>query len=228
MTELQHHQQLTAAEARERTDEVKDDAQTLWMEFYALHAGDAHGALGYPSWKTYCNVEFGIDGTTAQRLLDTGRVLAELERGAKVPMGTLPQNERVARELAPVMHKAREKLADTWNEAVATAEGDQPTAAEVRAIVDERAPEVRPQRKPRVPRLTAAEKQARGIAEYIEACRDVLTQTKALDKKMNRKTFATTLDDDDRRRVYTALEGIRDTAQAAHDALRRTHRRRTR
>jgi hypothetical protein len=137
--------QLTPEQARSLTDEAKEDSAALWMKLYALNEGNAHGALGYTNWRDYFAHEFGQSGTTGQHLLDAGRVRAELEQ--KVTIVTLPTHEGVARELSPVLHKAPDELVDVWTEAVATAKGDAPTAAEVRAVVDERVPHVRPKRR---------------------------------------------------------------------------------
>lgn len=136
---------LTPEQARSLTDEAKEDAAALWMKLYALHEGDAHGALGYKGWRAYFVAEFGESRAQGGFLLDAGRVRAELSR--KATTVALPANAAVARELAPVLHKARDELVDIWSEAIATAEGDAPTAAEVRAVVDERVPHVRPKRR---------------------------------------------------------------------------------
>ena len=62
--------QLTPAQARELTDEAKQDVAMLWAKLYALHEGGAPQALGYfdsrpgfegrGDWRAYCAAEFGL------------------------------------------------------------------------------------------------------------------------------------------------------------------------
>ena len=166
-------QRLTAEQARELTDEARGDAAMLWAKLYALHEGGAHLALGYTDWGAYCEAEFGWSQGSASRLLSAGRVRSRLER-ANIPIGILPDNESVARELSPVLHKAPEQLDDIWAEAVATAEGETPTAVEVQAIVDRRAPQVRPRpRRKARKRLGAHERRLAEIGEYTEQLRGI-------------------------------------------------------
>jgi hypothetical protein len=142
----------------------------LWAKLYALHEGGAHLALGYSDWGAYCEGEFGWSPAQGQHVLNAGRVRAELEQ--KVTTVTLPGNAAVARELSPVLHKAPELLEDVWHESVATAEGGEPTAAEVRAVVDLRAPQVRPRPRPRQkakrPRLSKYERRLQLVQQYTD------------------------------------------------------------
>jgi hypothetical protein len=86
---------LSRDEARSLTDEVKSDAERLWRKLVELYDGGAHIALGYRSWATYFEAEFGGTDTSAYRLLQSGRVLNQLPNGQLTP-----SSERVAR--APV------------------------------------------------------------------------------------------------------------------------------
>jgi hypothetical protein len=53
--------QLTKAEARAVTNRIKGHLENLWVDVLAAWLGEAHIALGYTSWKTYCSTEFGSD-----------------------------------------------------------------------------------------------------------------------------------------------------------------------
>jgi hypothetical protein len=120
---------LSTEEARLLTDEVKDDAETLWAKLAWLYRGGAHIALGYSSWGAYYEAEFGKSGRQGYRLLEAAKVAAALPSDQLV-------NEAVARELAPVLREDPERVGEVWDEAV-DRYGEQPTAAEVRAVVQE-------------------------------------------------------------------------------------------
>jgi hypothetical protein len=93
--------ELTEGEARRLTDEFKRDAHALWIRMVALYDGHAHFTLGYRNWASYCEAEFGIGRSRAYQMLDAGRVAAVLQstNGGPAP----PINERVARELLPIL-----------------------------------------------------------------------------------------------------------------------------
>lgn len=121
---------LTSQQARRLTDEVKSDAVALWAKLASLYRGQAHLALGYTSWASYCAAEFAMSDATAYRLLQAARVVEQL------PMGSSPMSsERVARELTPLLGEP-EQLQEVWEEAVER-HGPKPTAAEVREVVEE-------------------------------------------------------------------------------------------
>src|SRR5690348_8431263 len=108
MNQLNFMPDLTEAEARSLTDEVKTDAAKLWAKLLRLYEGGAHTALGYTSWGAYFEAEFGQSHMTGYRLLDAARV-----------MNVLPGNTRVsqngARALAPVLkQEGPEATADVW------------------------------------------------------------------------------------------------------------------
>jgi transposase-like protein len=125
---------LSREEARSLTDEVKHDAERLWSKMVELHDGDAHGVLGYTSWHAYCAEEFGMGQAHAYRLLHSGQVLAVIPRD-----NPKLSSERQARELAPLLDQP-EQLREAWS---AASKNGQPTAKEVRAIVQKHAPEVK-------------------------------------------------------------------------------------
>lgn len=124
---------LSPDEARSLTDEVKQDAERLWRKLVELYEGGAHRTLGYASWGTYFESEFGQSYAHGYRLLDAGRAL-EIVRQS--PIGDSSLNEAQARELAPLLDQP-EQLRDAWAEASANGE---PTAKSVRDAVERRRP----------------------------------------------------------------------------------------
>jgi hypothetical protein len=140
--------QLTEAQARALTDEVKQDTQALWLKLVDLYNGGAHKALGFKSWRAFCAAEFQMGNATAYRLLTAGRVMDELHSGVRSenghsPIGewngndmvaramepTVPKNEAVARELA-----AADDIPAAWDQ-VLEQHGPDATAAQVRNVV---------------------------------------------------------------------------------------------
>lgn len=124
---------FTADQARRLTDEVKTDAAALWAKLLRLYEGGAHTALGYTSWGAYCDAEFDMGQSRAYQLLDAGRAVAKLPYST---IGGTPPNERVARELVPLLDEP-EVMREVWSEAVEQ-HGPQPTAAHVREHVEPR------------------------------------------------------------------------------------------
>jgi DNA N-6-adenine-methyltransferase (Dam) len=125
---------LTPDAARALTDEVKADAAALWSKLLALYEGGAHTVLGYSSWADYCAAEFDMSQSSAYRMLDAGRVVAELE--AHSPNGDSPANEAQARALVPLLNDEVE-LVEMWRELRAEY-GDRLTAEKVRNAVRDR------------------------------------------------------------------------------------------
>jgi hypothetical protein len=125
---------LGPSEARRLTEEVKRDAQELWLKLVELHEGGAHTALGYQSWHAYCAAEFDMGQSRSYQLLEAGRVVAALDS----TNGGTTTNERQARELAPLLRDEDENaVADVWNGARAE-HGEQLTAAKVRTAVEKK------------------------------------------------------------------------------------------
>ncbi len=135
MSEALEVARLTSAEARALTDEVKADAAALWGKLLSLYEGGAHLSLGYPSWGAYYEAEFSESGRRGYQILEAARVAAALE---PVNHGSTGPSERVARELAPVLHEAPEQVEEVWAEIVEE-HGPSPTAAQVRQHVAPRA-----------------------------------------------------------------------------------------
>ena len=121
---------LGPAEARRLTNEVKRDAQTLWVKLIELYEAGAHDVLGYESWHSYCAQEFGFGRSRSYRLLEAGRVHA-----------VIPQlgNESQARELARRGDEA--EVVEVWHELADEYGVENITAALVREAVE---PKLRP------------------------------------------------------------------------------------
>lgn len=125
---------LSRDEARSLTDEVKLDAERLWRKLVELYDGGAHLSLGYASWGSYFKTEFGGSERHAYRLLDSGRVLDQIRASDQL---VTPRTESQARELAPLL-KQPEQLREAWAEVVDL--HPEPTAAQVREVVQQRLP----------------------------------------------------------------------------------------
>lgn len=123
---------LSRDEARSLTEEVRQDAERLWLKLVELYEGQAHVALGYSSWASYFETEFGGDGSRSYQLLQAGRVMKALEPTENFP---LPKSDSVARQLAPLLERPQE-LRQVWEEVTST--DTAPTAAIVRDAVQQR------------------------------------------------------------------------------------------
>lgn len=132
---------VTAEEARRRTDEVKADAESLWVKLLALYRDGVHLALG-KSWSVYCATEFQMDRKAASRMLAAVKVFEQFHPGPRSngevsPIGdTGPTTESVARELVPVLREDPSKVRETWNRVIEE-HGSEPTAKQVRETVQQ-------------------------------------------------------------------------------------------
>jgi hypothetical protein len=129
-----HELTLSQSEARRLTDEVKADAQRLWAKLLSLYEGGAHTALGYTSWAAYCQQEFRMSQGRAYQLLRAARVVECTTVHSLQVTSEVPESERLARELAPLLSNPQ-ALDEAWNEAVEQAGGGVPTAQVVREVV---------------------------------------------------------------------------------------------
>lgn len=128
MSVIEASPKLTQEDARSLTDEIKADAERLWAKLLGAYEGGAHKALGYSSWGAYFEAEFGQSHMTGYRLLEAGRVVAELPSNTRV-------SQNAARELTPLL-KEPEVLREAWAEVVEL--HPEPTAANVREVVQSR------------------------------------------------------------------------------------------
>lgn len=138
---------MTASTARQLTDSIKADTESLWLRLLHAYEQGVHTALGYSSWGDYCQTEFGTGSNYAYRLLDAARVAKAIEE--HLPIGK-PSNESVARQLVPLLKKKGEKaVADAWIEVVEE-HGPEPTAEETHSTVTRRArtPQGKKKKKP--------------------------------------------------------------------------------
>ena len=129
-----HHRGMTPSAARQLTDSIKADAETLWQRLLHAYEQGAHTALGYPSWGAYCKYEFGTGSTHSYQLLNAGRVKRAIETHSAI--AERPRSEGVVRQLVPVLRKeGEEAVSEAWAEVV-DEHGPEPTAAEVRSVVE--------------------------------------------------------------------------------------------
>jgi len=82
----------------------------------------------YKTFEAYCRDKWKMDRTYAHR------IMAAAETVEMLPMGNKPTSERQARPLAKL---PAEKRPEAWQRAVDRADGGQPTAADVEAVVEE-------------------------------------------------------------------------------------------
>ncbi|HEY6775209.1 MAG TPA: hypothetical protein VI122_01745, partial [Thermoleophilaceae bacterium] len=151
---------LSTLEARRLTDEVKADATALWVKLLRLYEGEAHTALGFKSWGAYYEAEFGRSDADAYRVLQAARVVGQLPIGSPQPA-----NESVARELVPVLREDPAEVEEVWAEVVEL-HGTSPTAAETRAVVEEK--------RSGLPSRTPNSNEWYTPTQYVEAARRVL------------------------------------------------------
>jgi hypothetical protein len=109
---------------------------------------------GWDTFEIYTKQRWGIDDSHARRMVDAAQV-AQITASANVPMGASVENERQARELAPLLGRPDE-LKATWEEAV-TRTGGVVTAQAIRTIRRDRERRAAPAPEPLLPRPPAPE-----------------------------------------------------------------------
>jgi hypothetical protein len=103
--------------------------------------GKKYRAAGFTTFDDYCRQRWGIGKSFANDSIRAAHVVTELTAVAVI----LPATERQVRPLAAVPDPA--ERAAIWEQAVENSGGEQPTAAEVEAVVRERRPQpAQPQR----------------------------------------------------------------------------------
>jgi hypothetical protein len=89
-------------------------------------------ARGYKTFESYAQDRWGFGREYAHRLM----VGSEIHRRLLPTGNTLPINERQVRELVPVYRQDPDRVVEVWSEAVEAANGLQPSAAAIRAVVN--------------------------------------------------------------------------------------------
>lgn len=99
-----------------------------------IRDGRKYRALdGIDTFEDYCRQRWDLSRRHADRLIEAATIAEEVR-----PMGLIaPRSER---QLRPLKRLPEAERADAWAEAVADADGDQPTAAEVSRVVERRRP----------------------------------------------------------------------------------------
>lgn len=72
---------LTEKQARQLTDSIKLNLESLWVKVVKAWDGGAHRALGYDSWAAYCSAEFDSDYLSVPRSARPGVVGMLREHG---------------------------------------------------------------------------------------------------------------------------------------------------
>lgn len=96
---------LTPDEARELTETIRHNVDSLWLLLKESYDRKAWAALGYPSWREYATSEFGMSQSRAYQLLDQARVISEIEAAANSTDVEITEAE--ARRLKPVLDEAK-------------------------------------------------------------------------------------------------------------------------
>lgn len=88
---------MTPDEARVITGEIRAAADLLWALLTVAHDRRAWAALGYASFGEYVRLELSISRAQAYRLLDQGRVIAELTAAVYPPGGSVHREGQATR-----------------------------------------------------------------------------------------------------------------------------------
>ncbi len=108
----------------------------------------------WDTFETYCKQRWGIDDSHARRMCDAAQV-AQITASANAPMGATVENERQARELAPLLGRPDE-LKAVWEETVDRT-GGVVTAAAIRNVRRDRERRTAPPQPAAAPRPPAPE-----------------------------------------------------------------------
>ncbi|HCE42314.1 MAG TPA: hypothetical protein DET40_02045 [Lentisphaeria bacterium] len=86
---------------------------------------------GFETMQDYCQKKWSRSYSRIHRIIQASEITENVAHGQQ--MGLTPKNERQTRELAKV---PKSKQAEVWDTAVANAGGSQPTASDIKAVVD--------------------------------------------------------------------------------------------
>lgn len=98
---------ISISEAKALTDRIRVAADDLWRLIQQAHDQQAWRVMGYSSWKSYVQTEFGMSSRHSYRLLAQAKVIQALEEDSD-PRVTPQLTERQARHLKPRLGEARE------------------------------------------------------------------------------------------------------------------------
>jgi len=115
MTAVEPAYRCDAAAARTLTDEIKGSVERTYRLLLNAHEWGAWSALGYGSWRDYAMTELGVSQSRAYQLLDTAKVIREIETAAgSSNMLELTQREvdAIKPHLTEVAEAVREAVAD--------------------------------------------------------------------------------------------------------------------
>lgn len=113
--------EITAAQARKLTGQIKAATGQLWSLLLEAHDRGAWKAMGYKSWGDYISAEFDMGRSQSYRLLDQARVTKAIEAAASVPVrGQI--TEAVARDIKPVLPEVTQEIRERVEQGEAPAQ----------------------------------------------------------------------------------------------------------
>lgn len=169
-------QQMSKADAQQCVKQIREHASNV-VEL-AIRLRDERGwkALGYESWNECVVGEFGESRRHLNRMIRAAEIAEKLEVGPIGPSSkAIP--ESVVRPLAALPESEQPAA---WSEAVESAGGKQPTAKQVKEVVEKRAkPEPGP-----LDGLLASVREAIEQAEAFRELMNAITQVKSKVRKI--------------------------------------------
>jgi hypothetical protein len=121
---------MTKSCARDLTDRIKSAVSDVADMLHRAHEGRAWAALGYLSWKQYCETEFQMTKQRSYQLI----AFTEIKNliGESQPGLTPPLSEKQIRPLAKL---EPEQQVAAWGNALEIAGGEHPTSKQVEQAV---------------------------------------------------------------------------------------------
>lgn len=175
-------QQMSKADAQQCVKQIREHAENIREAALRLHEERGWAALGYDSWRECIKAEFGKGQSQVYRLLENAKVVRAIKNspiGENSPMGekVVPAKESQTRELSALPESEQPAA---WSEAVESADGKQPTAKQVKEVVEKRAkPEPGP-----LDGLLASVRDAIEQAEAFRELMNAITQVKSKVRKI--------------------------------------------
>jgi hypothetical protein len=121
---------LTEAEARLLTTEIKRTSVRLWLLVTAAHDRKAHVALGYKTWDDYARGELQMSPSRSYQLLDTGHVMHELAAAGQDIESLEPPPARVVARI-------KDRLPEVRRVAKRAVAANEPTLMAIRELAKE-------------------------------------------------------------------------------------------